>query len=162
MKQNNWVTECIRKIACITNIELAFNIQFKGTIHPEIILLKYLMLITVNKNITIIITNYIWYYRSKVCSGPPLRLHRMSDSKVGRRKVKCSDVTWARSTLGLHRYLLVSGSPRAFFDDSAFFETIGIIFILWCFFCLKLIWLNISHDVNLARLLRYYSGVTLG
>jgi len=38
---------------------------FKGTVHPQVILLKYVMVITVNKNCTIIIKNYTWYHRYK-------------------------------------------------------------------------------------------------
>jgi len=59
------------------------------------------MLITVNKYFTIIITK-TWYNRYKeiiqITGVPPLLLHRMPDSKAGRRKVKWSDVTWARNT----------------------------------------------------------------
>ena len=38
----------------------------KGTVHPQIILLKYILFITVNKKIAVIITNYTvctWYQR---------------------------------------------------------------------------------------------------
>jgi len=67
----------------------------------------------------------------------------------------CSDVTWARRTHISHRHQLVFMILLRFFDDYAFFETIGITFILQWLFWLKLIWLNVSHDVNLARLLRF-------
>jgi len=36
-------------------------INIKGTVHARIIFLKYVMLITVNKNFTVIITNRTWY-----------------------------------------------------------------------------------------------------
>ena len=52
------------------------------------------MLITVNKNRYKIIIQII--------GGHPLQLHWMPDSKAGRRNVKCSDITWARSTQSSH------------------------------------------------------------
>jgi len=83
-------------------------------VHHRIILLKYVMLITVNKNFTILITNYTWYHRYnyykeiiQIAGGSSLWLHQMPDSKAGRRKVKCSDVTWASSTQSSHRHQLV-------------------------------------------------------
>jgi len=63
----------------------------KWTVHPQIILLKikYVMLITVNKNLTIIITNYTWYHKYKeiikIIGGGPLWLCWMPDSK-GKRE----------------------------------------------------------------------------
>ena len=104
------------------------------------------MFITVNNNFTKIITNYTWYQRYKVIfkitGGLPLRLRLMPDSAAARRTMKCSNVTWARSTQSLHTHQLVF--PICF-DDSGFFETVSI----------KLIWLNVNHDANLARLLRF-------
>ena len=62
----------------------------KRTAQPQIIFLKYVMLRT--KYSTIIITKYTRYHRYgeivQITGGPPLRLHRMPDSKAGRRKVK--------------------------------------------------------------------------
>jgi len=37
----------------------------KGTVQPQIIILKYVMLITINQNLTIIITNYTRYHKYK-------------------------------------------------------------------------------------------------
>ena len=92
------------------------------------ILLKYVILITVTKNSAIIITNYTWYHRYKetiqITGGSPLWLHRMPDSKAGRRKVKCSDIIYPE----IHWYkefaqtpVNVPSSPWAFFDDFCFF-----------------------------------------
>jgi len=39
--------------------------MLKGTVHPQIISLNYVMLIAVNKNFTVIITNYTRYDRYK-------------------------------------------------------------------------------------------------
>jgi len=76
---------------------------FKRTIHPQKIFFKYVkivMLRTVTKNSTIIIT---WYHRYRkiiqINGGPPLQLCQKPDSKAGRRKLKCSDVTSAISIL---------------------------------------------------------------
>jgi len=86
--------------------------MFKGTVHPQIIFPKYVMLRTVNKHFTTIITKYTWYHTSReiiqITGGPPLRLHQMPASEAGRRKVKCSDITWARHTQSLHRHQSVS------------------------------------------------------
>ena len=75
----------------------------KGTVHPQKIFVKYVMLRTVTKNSTLIITKYAWYHRYReiiqIPGGPPLRLHRKLDSKAERRKLKCSDVTRAFSRL---------------------------------------------------------------
>ena len=75
---------------------------FKGTTHLQIVLLKYVMLITVNKHSIMIIANYTWYHGYKeiikITGGSPLL-----DSKVRRRKVKCSDVAWPRSQL-VHKF----------------------------------------------------------
>jgi hypothetical protein len=49
----------------------------KGRVHPQKIFLKYVMLRTVTKNSTIL----------------------TPDSKVGRRKIKCSDITLVFSRL---------------------------------------------------------------
>ena len=53
-----------------------------------------------------------------------------------------------------HQLVRVTGYPRAFFNDSAFFEIIGIMIFQYSFW-IKLIWLNVSHDVNLVRLLHF-------
>ena len=59
----------------------------KGTIHPQIILLKYVKLITVNKKLTIIMMNKHRYKEIiPITGGPPLRLHRMPDLKTEREK----------------------------------------------------------------------------
>jgi len=59
--------------------------------------------VTVTKNSTIIITKYTGYHRYReiiqITGGPQLWLHRKADLKVGRRKLKCSDFTWALSIL---------------------------------------------------------------
>jgi len=72
-------------------------------VYSQKIFFKYVMLRTVTNNSTIIITKYTWYYRYReiiqINGGPPLRLLRKPDSKAGRRKLKCSDVTWALSRL---------------------------------------------------------------
>ena len=65
------------------------------------------MLITVNKNFTIIIMKYTWYHRYKEIiqiGEPPLWLHWVPD--LG-RTVKCSDVTWAQSSHGHQLVFLV-------------------------------------------------------
>jgi len=81
----------------------------KGIVHHQIILLNYVILITVNKHLVIIITNYTWYHRHKeiirITGGLLLWLHRMPDSKAGRKK--SYDVTWARNTQSSHRHELV-------------------------------------------------------
>ena len=75
----------------------------KQTVHPQKIFFKYVMVRTVTKNITIIITKYTCYHRYReiiqITGGPPLCLHRKPDSKVERRKLKCSDITSALSRL---------------------------------------------------------------
>ena len=52
---------------------------------------KCVMLITVTKIPTVIITNYTRSHRYReiiqITGEPPLRLHQMPDSKAGRRKV---------------------------------------------------------------------------
>ena len=77
--------------------------SFKGTVHHQKIFLQYVMLRMVTKNSTIIITKYTWCHRYmeiiQITGGPPLRLHRKSDSKAERRKLKCSDITSAISRL---------------------------------------------------------------
>ena len=64
---------------------------------------KYVMLRTVTKNSTIIITKYTWYHRYReiiqITGWPPLWLHWKPDSKAGRKKLKCSDVKSALSRL---------------------------------------------------------------
>jgi hypothetical protein len=78
------------------------NSAVKGTVHPQKIFFKYVMLRTVTKHSTIIITKFTRYHRYReiiqITEGH-LRLHWKPDSKAGRRKLKCSDVTWAISTL---------------------------------------------------------------
>jgi len=77
----------------------------KGTVHPQKIFLKYVMLTTVTKNSTIIITKYTWYHRYReiiqITGGPTFRLQQKPDSKAGRSKLKCSDITSAISILML-------------------------------------------------------------
>ena len=69
----------------------------KGTVHPQKVFLKYVMLRTVTKNSTIVITKYTRYHRYReiiqITGGPPLRLYWKPDLKAGRSKLKCSDVT---------------------------------------------------------------------
>ena len=64
------------------------------------------MHVMVNKHSTLMITNSTWYHWYKeiiqISWGLPLWLHRMPDSKAGRRRVKCCDVTWPRNPL-VHR-----------------------------------------------------------
>jgi len=132
----------------------------KGAVHPQIIFRKYLTLITVNKKFTIIITNYIWYRRYKeiiqITGEPPLRLHPMSDSKAGRRKVKFSDVTGARSTQSSNRHQLVLPillalssmiplSSKQSKSSSSYNSSSGSNWYRW---------MSVSHNVNLSRLLR--------
>jgi len=114
--------------------------SLKGTVHPKIILLKYVMLITVNKTFTIIITKYTWYNRYKevfqITGAPPLPLHR---------KVSCSDVTWARSSQSSHKHQLlfpVLLGPKQ--SESSYS----------CNVPSGSNW-YVSHDVNLVRLLRF-------
>jgi len=106
-------TELERGVSCSNSIKTGRNklkekhpnelMIVKGTVHYQKIFLKYLMLRTITKNSTIIITKYTWYHRCReiiqITGGPPLRLRRKPDSKAGRRKLKCSDVTWAISRL---------------------------------------------------------------
>ena len=126
------------------------------------------MLRTVTKISTILITRYAWYHRYReiiqITGGPPLRLHPMPDSKTGRRKVKCSNVTWARSTQSSHRHQLVFSVLLALslMIPVFFIRTIGIIFILYEFFWLKLIWLCVIHGVqDYCVLFWNYSWLTL-
>ena len=69
------------------------------------------MIMTAKTNFPLLIINYTWCQRYKeiiqIIGGPPLWLHRMPYSKAGRRKFKCSDVTWARSTQSSQRQQLV-------------------------------------------------------
>jgi len=85
------------------------NKTIKGTVHPQIIFLKYVMLITVNTNFTIIIANCSWHHRYQeiiqITGAPPSRLHRMPDSKAGRRKVLWRHLT-QESTQSTHRQQL--------------------------------------------------------
>ncbi|KAK2141717.1 hypothetical protein LSH36_1053g01000 [Paralvinella palmiformis] len=53
------------------------------------------------------VQNYSAIYR-EIIQGPPLRLHRKPDSKAGRRKLKCPDVTLALSRL---MRIIVSPEP---------------------------------------------------
>jgi len=66
------------------------SLQFKGTVHLQLIFLKYVMLRTVTKYSTIIITKYTCYHRYReiiqITGGLPLQLHQMPDLKGGRRK----------------------------------------------------------------------------
>jgi len=82
-------------------IILFFNV--KGTVHHQKIFLKYVMLRTVTKNATIIITKYTCYHRYReiiqITGGPPLWLHQKPDLKAERRKLKCSDHTLVLSRL---------------------------------------------------------------
>jgi hypothetical protein len=83
---------------------------FKGTVHPQKIFLKYVILRTVTKNSIIIITKYTWYHRYREViqntGAPLLRLHRKPDSKAVIRKLKCSDITWGLSRLTWIVFLL--------------------------------------------------------
>ena len=45
--------------------------------------------------------------QSEHTGEPPLWVYRMPDLKAGRRKVKCSDIIWARSTQSSHRHQLL-------------------------------------------------------
>ena len=67
-----------------------------------IILLKYVMLITVNKNFTIIITNYTWYRDIiQITGGLPLRLHPI---QIRKRDGEKSNALMSQSS---HRHQLV-------------------------------------------------------
>jgi len=67
--------------------------ELRGTAQPQKIFLNYVMLRTVTKNSTIIITKYTRYHRYRVIiqitGGPPLQLHRKPDLKEGgKEKIK--------------------------------------------------------------------------
>ena len=85
------------------SVILIYCWYLKGRVHLQKIFLKYVLLRTVTKNTTIIITKYTWYHRYReiiqITWGLPLRLHLKTDLKAGRRKLKCSDVTSALSRL---------------------------------------------------------------
>jgi len=60
--------------------------NLKGTVHPQKIFLKYVMLRTVTKNSIIKLTKYMGYHRYReifqIIGGPPLRLNSKPDSKA--------------------------------------------------------------------------------
>ena len=121
-----------------------FNNVVKGIVHSQKIFFKYVMLRTVTKNSTTIITKYTRYHRYReiiqISGGPPLRLHRKPNSNAGRRKLKCSDVTWALSRLTHYSlsWALIS-------------EPFWIILLLSGSCWLQLICLYIIHDIILTR-----------
>jgi len=112
----------------------------------------------VNKYLTIIITNHTRYHKYKeiiqITGRPPLPLHQMPDSKAGRRKFKCSDVTWARSTQISHRHQLVFPVLLTLYSMILQNNHLHPIMLLLV--------QNVSHDVNLANVLFWkYSWLTL-
>ena len=72
--------------------------QVKGTVHPQKLKKIYIMLRTVTKNSTIIITKYTWYLWCReiiqITGGPPLWLHQKPDSKAGKSKLLSVNI-WA-------------------------------------------------------------------
>ena len=94
---------CLPMLSNILLFTLQTNFYVKGTAHLQNTILKYVMLRTVSKHSTIIITVYTWYHRCReiiqITGGAPLRLHWNPDSKAGRRTLKFSDAIWTLSRL---------------------------------------------------------------
>jgi len=128
-----------------------FNNQnhVKGTVHLQKIYFKYVMLRTVTKNSTIIITKYTWYHRYReiiqITRGPRLRLHQKPDLKGGTRELKCSDIISA-----LYRLIQIIDSLEPF----------QIIFLLSGSFWLILIWLRHSWP-NFNKIMPFSSGIII-
>jgi len=67
----------------VTDLPIHFYVKLKGTVYPEKIFSKYVMLRTVTKNYTKIMMKYPRYHRNmeiiKITGGPPLRLLQKPD-----------------------------------------------------------------------------------
>ena len=130
--------------------------RLKGTVHPQIIFLKYVMLRTVTKNSTIIITKVTWYHRYR----ETIQITGTAVMAAPDARIESSNITWPRSTLSSDRHqlvLLVLLRRLWFFQNNQIhlqhaFCSGMIVYMLLCGLCRLLVKLMGSGHVRIQEL----------